>query len=804
MPIQQDHAWGTLQIINNKAQVTGIQKDDPGFLPVTAKDYSIKFPALFPTGNEPDDDLPRGTCVAAIVAAENSEGRSVKESNCFMPADVNPEAAAGPITATTPTQLTVASNANLGEFSPGDNLVMVDENNDISDYTIVSDTINSLDTQSYSQPATYNFKSTRNGAENEHLNPPTSNWDSVSIGQSNISYDTYPTEASATSEMFYNFDDKYSPQFYRKSGEVPHPCALWRSDDGISWVFDSQFDVIAGPNTGKNKAKGLARYWCWKFALNTPKPHNYGLEPAGIIVSYIELTLASDQDLAYFREGDVVQGGNSFGITTDLISGSQIGTPEYLFNGVSSSPLNSNGFGCTGNGGEIEATFPNMDKTSGTLKIDYIIETVGSLIIYGPTGNWTVNTQTGTNVYTRSPDLVPFIGNKITKINITNDGGNVSGLTGIYYNDILETEKAPVKVISIDDSVPSITVDGGNWAGSDGSGDPGWNQDQVWSAAANYTGNVYAPEVAFNGLADSNTFPGTKSGNGLVTWRPPSPVSFNTIKIIGWANSDAQTQGLHINDILVMGVDTSGISHRTLDNDALVDKGITSPLESISFGLAGGVGGGFYAVYLDGKLLVDQGVPGAPVTDTEVTYGPVTGTGVFQVADQLNNTMTIQNSNDRWIDNNNRLSKDFYVRDNITVLNADNPKHVAMQQAIADAFDAFPEKVNERRTAIASSFYRLMEGEALSAADYSVLEETVLNAVNAVEPFALNGFYPLYYTSAKADAASSTDSHHSHTINGVTYYMPDGGTLYHGNYIAPETSTTESDNSSSSSGDSSY
>ena len=91
-----------------------------------------------------------------------------------------------------------------------------------------------------------------------------------------------------------------------------------------------------------------------------------------------------------------------------------------------------------------------------------------------------------------------------------------------------------------------------------------------------------------------------------------------------------------------------------------------------------------------------------------------------------------------------------------------------MQQAIAAAFDAFPEKVNERRTSIASSFYRLMEGETLSAADYTLLEETVLDAVNAQEPFALNGFYPLYYTSAKADSASSTDSHHSHTIAGVT------------------------------------
>ena len=50
-----------------------------------------------------------------------------------MPADVNPEGAAGPITDSTPTQLTVASNANLGDFSPGDELVMVNEDNVISE-----------------------------------------------------------------------------------------------------------------------------------------------------------------------------------------------------------------------------------------------------------------------------------------------------------------------------------------------------------------------------------------------------------------------------------------------------------------------------------------------------------------------------------------------------------------------------------------------------------------------------------------------------------------------------------------------
>ena len=34
------------------------------------------------------------------------------------------------------------------------------------------------------------------------------------------------------------------------------------------------------------------------------------------------------------------------------------------------------------------------------------------------------------------------------------------------------------------------------------------------------------------------------------------------------------------------------------------------------------------------------------------------------------------------------------------------------------------------------------------------------------------------------------DSQPQSHINGVTYYMPDSGTLYHGTYLAPETTTT--------------
>ena len=72
----------------------------------------------------------------------------------------------------------------------------------------------------------------------------------------------------------------------------------------------------------------------------------------------------------------------------------------------------------------------------------------------------------------------------------------------------------------------------------------------------------------------------------------------------------------------------------------------------------------------------------------------------------------------------------------------------------------------------------------ISAAEAkAALETKVAHIVSfTVEPIAVNGYYPLYSTSAEADAVSSSNSHHTHTLDGVTYYMPDGGTIYHGNY----------------------
>ena len=48
-------------------------------------------------------------------------------------------------------------------------------------------------------------------------------------------------------------------------------------------------------------------------------------------------------------------------------------------------------------------------------------------------------------------------------------------------------------------------------------------------------------------------------------------------------------------------------------------------------------------------------------------------------------------------------------------------------------------------------------------------------------PQAIDGYYPLYSTEAAAGAAGDGTSH-SHTFDGVTYYMPNGVEFFHGDY----------------------
>ena len=63
------------------------------------------------------------------------------------------------------------------------------------------------------------------------------------------------------------------------------------------------------------------------------------------------------------------------------------------------------------------------------------------------------------------------------------------------------------------------------------------------------------------------------------------------------------------------------------------------------------------------------------------------------------------------------------------------------------------------------------------------------NSTEAIGPYAIDGYYPLYPTAEAANFAGN-GSHHVHVFFGKTFYMPNGVTNYHGNYVVDNTTTT--------------
>ena len=64
------------------------------------------------------------------------------------------------------------------------------------------------------------------------------------------------------------------------------------------------------------------------------------------------------------------------------------------------------------------------------------------------------------------------------------------------------------------------------------------------------------------------------------------------------------------------------------------------------------------------------------------------------------------------------------------------------------------------------------------------------NSTEAIGPYAIDGYYPLYPTAEAANFAGD-GTHHTHVFFGKTFFMPNGVTYYHGNYIV-ETNATVS------------
>ena len=540
-------AYGTLQIVNDKAQLTAIQANDPGFLNVTSQDYTVQFPSVFATGNAPDTDLPEGTSLSVIVKAENIVGESIVESNTVLPSLPNPEGAAGPITNATAIELTVGKSGNLDTFVANDALVMVDDAGAVASYTPITSTIAS------------------------------------------VSADVNPV---------LTFEDPNPDLKYFQPGDLVQSNTVARSEIN---VYDS----------------------------------------AG--------TLLPDTDYLYLGKAVDIAADDSEGAIIDLL----------LFDG----PYGEGAFNAyrpSAYGGD---QYNQAATTKDLRTIEFVFQLPVDIIKDRP----------GEPVY------VVVAGGFQVYVDDVFAGETTLAATGtVDIKDYLPFKK--LKLVPQDDHLQEISKTG------------------------------------FYGLRDE---PG---------------IYYN----------------LSLSGAVVVSTDTTA-------NTMTVDSGVW--------------------LGADGS--------GNATGDTEVTGPAKSGTGNF-VSTNGTDTVTIQNSNNEWIDNTNRLGFEFFIKKFFTALNANDPAHVAMSQAISAAFTAFPQNAAARRTSIASSLYRLMAGETLTAEETAVLTSTVVTAVNAAEPFALDGYYPLYYTAAAANAASSVGDHHTHDMDGETFYMPDGGTIYHGSYVLPE------------------
>ena len=321
---QTAEVYCAMQIIDDKAEVMGIQTTDPGFLNVTAKDYTIEFPALFTSGEAPDTALPAGTAITATVKAENTVGASVRESNTFIPQLIAPEGSAGPITGSTETVLTVGSSANLSGFVANDSLVMVDDTGAVASYTPTTTAITNvvtvdLDyttgiTTSLAGTATINSGTTVDNIFDGDLS---SRWrvDWTSNGTGSGGDFTLASSLTATQSvrvLFVCTADTATITVGTESTTTPPEVGGGRK----GWVTIP----ITTPFTF-NKVG-------FRGSINNSNASIYAVEVDGVVLengSQTTLTLTDNQDLAFLKSGDLLTSSAVTGLTpamsTTLYSG---------------------------------------------------------------------------------------------------------------------------------------------------------------------------------------------------------------------------------------------------------------------------------------------------------------------------------------------------------------------------------------------------------------------------------------------------------------------------------------------------
>ena len=256
-------------------------------------------------------------------------------------------------------------------------------------------------------------------------------------------------------------------------------------------------------------------------------------------------------------------------------------------------------------------------------------------------------------------------------------GSNTATCGAIYIDGLIlvdPTSVTSVKVISTGyPNSNTMIVDGGEWLGSDGSStdgvDLGWNQDEVWSDGASTTAMASGRDDVsniFNGIlnpSSNNAGLGPTGGDIGVVNDLSIPVGVNDKVQFAFTRTNVtNTSSLQFWVTSDTAVDTSKTSLAT----APIASSATFQLYDMPSGFSGnsikeirlqcntGSSVVLHAIYINGQLLVDSGIAGAPTPngDTSVTYQTNGGQGSIVSVNTDNNTILLTNTGDgdnRWI-----------------------------------------------------------------------------------------------------------------------------------------------------------
>jgi hypothetical protein len=197
------------------------------------------------------------------------------------------------------------------------------------------------------------------------------------------------------------------------------------------------------------------------------------------------------------------------------------------------------------------------------------------------------------------------------------------------------------EVIDVDVLNNTMTVDGGNWLGADGSGGDGrYMPAEAWSTGLlSSDGAVIDPQKAFDGTSGFAT---SNTANGVLTFTPSTPIPYNGIvevKVNMGTSASTGTANIKIND------DTTGV---VIDpfiwQTVATGSGTLNKLTSTSL-FSGGVNR-LVGIKIDGKELIDSSVPGND-GETQVTGKPLVASA--NDVDYLDgNTLGVSNVSGTW------------------------------------------------------------------------------------------------------------------------------------------------------------